>query len=548
MTHSGPVAAIRDRVEAPRPSRPGTVREWAGPRTVREWAGVAPQRPALISCLGRRTYGELDAAANRVARSLRELVPEEGACVALLARNRPEWVEVYLGCLRAGLELAPLNWHLPASELAGLLEQSHARVLIADAQLAELARAQRIACPRIEWAVSLGGSIPSFCSFELLLSAQSSAPLEPAPWGKVLRYTAGTTGRPKTVVGGADADAWGLPHGHVREAGAVALCSGPLHDTASRLLSLRMPLGHGMAVVLMDAFDPLACLRLIEQHRVSEAHLAPSLLHRLLQLPRALRERTDLSSLELVLHGGAPLASPLKQRAIEWLGPRLYEYYGAAEAVATGISSQEWLQRPGSVGRPLVPDALRIRDEDDRVAPPDTLGTVWLRSGAERFAYLDDGLEQGRLEHGPANGAGGPDDAFFTLGDQGYLDQDGYLFLTGRTAELIVSEGVSISPTEVDGVILMHPAVADAATIGAPNDTWGEEVRTVVQLAPGYRASSLLGHELMEFCRRHLPRYRCPRGIEFAGELPRSESGKLYRRRVRDRFWSGPGLRLPHTR
>jgi long-chain acyl-CoA synthetase len=539
MTHSGHTARHDGAERGAIPALRHGLRSGA-PRSVREWARAEPRRRALVSSLGERSFGELDAAANRIAHTLRELVPEDGGCVALLARNRPEWVEVYLGCQRAGLELAPLNWHLPAPELAALIRQCGARVLIADAQLADLARAQRLACPRLEWLFSIGGGIPAFARFDLLLAGQSSAPLEPVPRGRVLRYTAGTTGRPKTVVGGASPDAWGLPRGHVRRPDAVALCSGPLHDTAARLLSLRVPLSHGMAVVLMDAFDPVACLRLIEQHAVSEAHLAPHLLHRLLQLPRAQRDRQDVASLELVLHGGAPLPSPLKQRAIEWLGPLLYEYYGAAEAVATGISSQEWLERPGSVGRPLIAGAIQIRDEDGRIAPPDTIGSVWLAGGDERFAYL---VGEGR-EDGSAGGA----DPFFALGDQGYLDQDGYLFLTGRTAELIVSEGVAISPAEVDGVIVLHPAVADAATIGAPNDVWGEEVRTVVQLAPGYRASSLLGHELLEFCRRHLPRYRCPRSIEFAGELPRSESGKLYRRRVRDSYWSTPGLRTLRPR
>jgi long-chain acyl-CoA synthetase len=265
----------------------------------------------------------------------------------------------------------------------------------------------------------------------------------------------------------------------------------------------------------------------VEQFRITHTHVVPIMFHRLLALPDDVRNRYDVSSLRYIIHGAAPCPVEVKAAAMEWLGPVIYEYYAATEGGGVFITPEEWLAKPGSVGRPADGSLVVIRDDGTEAAAHD-VGTVYFKAP-----------ERGRFEYfnAPEKTGGAYRGDHFTLGDLGYLDADGYLFLTGRSAELIISGGVNVYPAEIDAVLLTHPAVADVATVGVPNPEWGEEVKAVVQVAPGFTPGSDLARELLDHCHARLARFKCPRTIDFDDALPRHDTGKIYRRLVRDRYW-----------
>jgi long-chain acyl-CoA synthetase len=277
----------------------------------------------------------------------------------------------------------------------------------------------------------------------------------------------------------------------------------------------------------MDGWDPEEMLRLVDAHRVSHTHVVPTMFHRLLALPDDVKARYDVSSLRFVVHGAAPCPVEVKKGIIEWFGPVVFEYYAATEGGGTFVGSEEWLARPGTVGKPLVDDLIRILDDEGNLLPAGEVGTVYMRASQNgRFRYFKDEAKTEGSYRGD----------YFTLGDHGYLDDEGWLFLTGRIAELIISGGVNIYPAEVDAVLLEHPAVGDAGTIGVPNVEWGEEVKAVVELRAGHQPSEALAAELMQWCRDRLAHYKCPRSVDFVAELPRHDNGKLYRRKLREMY------------
>jgi len=340
-------------------------------------------------------------------------------------------------------------------------------------------------------------------------------------------YTSGTTGRPKGVFRKNLAARRGsIDHGYEPDGGDRHLLTGPLYHAAPLGFSLKVPLAHGATVVMMDAWDAEEALRLIDGYRVTHTHMVPTMFHRLLALPDDTRSRYDVSSLCFVVHGAAPCPAVVKRRMIDWLGPIITEYYAATEGSGTSCDSKTWLERPGTVGLPAEGQVL-ICDEAGEPLPRGEVGLVHLRSPeASRFEYFKD------TEKTEASFRGD----HYTLGDVGYLDEDGYLYLTDRSANLIISGGVNIYPAEVDEILLEHPSVGDAATIGVANDEWGEEVLAVVEPAPGVVGSEALAWELVEHCRDRLAHYKCPRRVEFVDELPRHDNGKIYKRLLRERF------------
>jgi long-chain acyl-CoA synthetase len=520
--------------------------------TLAHHASQAPGRLAIASPHGNRTFAELNANANRVARVFRANGLQPGDQVSLLCANRPQFAEVFDAALRTGLRITPVNWHLTGPEIAYILENSESKALVADARFAEAAAEAVGAVDGPVAAFSVAGEIPGFDDLDEALAAEDGSDLDDPVLGKSMLYTSGTTGRPKGVVretaaaaarrelkaaksgdapkGPDPSSLWVLALIRASSQNGATdrhLCTGPLYHAAPLAFSLNGPLAAGCGVILMDRWEPEETLRLIEEHHITHSHMVPTMFHRLLALPDEVKKAYDLSSLRFVLHGAAPCPVAVKADLIEWLGPVVYEYYAATEGGGTFVSPQEWLERPGTVGMPLHPDLVRILGPDGDELPRGEVGAVYMRapdSGKFRYFKDDDKTSGAYLDN------------YFTLGDHGYVDDDGWLFLTGRSAELIISGGVNIYPAEVDAVLLQHPAVSDAGVIGVANDEWGEEVKAVVELKPELTAGPELAAEILEWCRANLAHYKCPRTVDFVDELPRHDNGKLYRAKLRDLY------------
>jgi long-chain acyl-CoA synthetase len=494
-------------------------------------ASLAPERLAIVSPSGDRTFGDLNANANRLVRALRMRGVRERDALVLVSANRPEFAEVMAACQRMGVRVTPANWHLTANELAYIVSDSGAAAVVGDARFAHAVTA---ATDGVAVRIAVGGAIAGFDSYEDALARQPGDDISDPVVGKTMLYTSGTTGRPK----GVDRPPAAVEATPLTTALASAtrydaatdlhLCTGPLYHAAPLAFSLSGPLAYGVGVVLMDGWDAEETLRLVERHRITHTHMVPTMFHRLLALPDDVKKRHDLSTLRFVLHGAAPCPVPVKSALIEWLGPVVYEYYAATEGGGTFVGPEEWLKKPGTVGRPADEGLVRVLDPvGGTELAPGEIGTVYLRAPAQgRFRYHNDDVKTESSYRGD----------YFTLGDHGYLDEDGYLFLTGRSADLIISGGVNIYPAEVDAVLLTHPAVADAGTIGLPDDEWGEVVRSVVELKRDVAASAVLAQELVVWCQDHLAHFKCPRQVDFVDQLPRHDNGKLYRRKLRDRY------------
>jgi long-chain acyl-CoA synthetase len=497
--------------------------------TLAWWAERQADRTAIWSSHGDRTFRELNARANKLARALRARGLAAGDAVAIICHNRPEFVETYAAALRSGLRLTTINWHLTGGEAAYIVDDCEAKAVIADASLSTMAREAMAGASRVEFGLALGGEIEGFASYEEAIAPEGAEDLDDPTLGRTMLYTSGTTGRPKGVFRkstAASVDIYGYREGDVH------LCTGPLYHAAPLAFSLAAPLTYGAGVVLMDGWDAEEALALIEQHRVTHTHMVPTMFHRLLSLPEEARASHDLSALRQVLHGAAPCPVSVKQRLIEWLGPVVVEYYAATEGTGTFVDSATWLSRPGTVGRPKPDDQVKVGDEDGNELPRGEIGLVYLKAPeATRFEYFKDAEKTQRTYRGQ----------YFTLGDVGYMDDDGFLFLTDRTANLIISGGVNIYPAEVDAILLDHPAVGDAATIGVPNEEWGEEVLAVIEPQAGVDASDELAAELIAFCRERLAGYKCPRRVDFIDHLPRLDNGKIYKRLLRERYRATQG-------
>ncbi len=483
---------------------------------------------------GAFTFSDVNARANQVVRGLRARGLATGDAVALLCSNRVEFVEVYAACLRGGLRITPINWHLTGEEAGYIVDDCEAKAFVGDARFADVCREAAEQSSGATVRLAVGGEIAGFDDYDAVRDAEGGADLTDPVLGGSMLYTSGTTGRPKGVY--RKQTPRGALTGPLVESAAfaqdrdVALVTGPLYHAAPLGINLAVPFGAGVGCVLMDQWDAEDTLRLIEKHRITHSHLVPTMFHRMLQLPETVRDRYDVSSMRWAVHGAAPCPVHVKQAMIEWWGPVLYEYYAATEGGGFWIDSHEWLEKPGSVGH-VAPDRMTVRllDDEGKETPTGDIGTVYFEAPAV-----------GRFEYFKARAK--TDDAYrgdyFTMGDLGRVDDDGYLFLTGRSAELIISGGVNIYPAEVDEVLLRHPAVGDVATIGIPDDEWGEQVKSVVQPAVGVTPDDALADELIGFCREHLAHYKCPRSVDFSADLPRLDSGKIQRRKVRDRYVS----------
>jgi long-chain acyl-CoA synthetase len=502
------------------------------------WAKVKPDAISIYDSHGTHTFAKINANVNKVARFLRAQGLKPGDPVALLCSNRAEFVEVLQGALRVGLRLTPVNWHLTAEEIAYVVNDCQAKVLFAETRYEGGLRASADA-PRLVAKVAIGGEADGFLRYADVLADYEGADIEDPVMGNTMLYTSGTTGRPKGVYRKALIQipfVLGGARGYQHEVD-VQLCVGPAYHAAPLGIDVRGPMSQGLAVVFMDGrWDSEAVLRTIQTYRVTHGHMVAIMFQRLLSLPPEVRGKYDLSSLRQIIHGAAPTPPDVKRAMIEWLGPILSEYYAGSEGGGGfTISAEEWLKKPGSVGKIQNPDSTRVLDEEGHPVAPGEPGMLYFKvAAANPFEYFND----------PEKTAASHRDGYFTLGDVGYFDEDGYLFLTGRTAECIISGGVNIYPQEIDNELIKHPAVEDSCAIGVPNPEWGEEVKVVLMLKSGYAPSDQLTAEIMTFARERLAGFKIPRSVDYVEDLPRSPAGKIQRGKVRAPFWAGRKVQI----
>jgi acyl-CoA synthetase (AMP-forming)/AMP-acid ligase II len=509
-----------------------------------------PDRPAVIYGNGEavESYGQLEQRSRRLAHLLRSWGLEPGDSVAALIGNDDVFFDLFWACHRAGLYFTPVNWHLQRDEVEYIVDNCDARAFLAHARFAEVAAAVPGAVPRLAVAASVGGAMPGFRSFEdELSSVPEDRPLENPLEGSVMLYSSGTTGRPKGVrrplrpVPAGDpksvATAIGLVSLFGMREGDVYLSPAPLYHAAPLAFSSAQ---HriGATTVIMRRFEPEEALRLIERFRVRTSQWVPTHFIRLLRLPAPLRERYDVSSLEVAVHAAAPCPIPVKRAMIDWWGDAIVEYYAGTEGGGTLVRAKEWLTHEGSVGRHWAGGKVHILDEEGaEIEAPGKEGAIYFEAPhdpAARFRYHKDETKTAGTYRGD----------LFTIGDVGYLDEEGYLYLTDRQSNMIISGGVNIYPQETENHLITHPKVQDVAVIGVPHPEMGEEVKAVVVPAPGATPGPELEHELIEHCRAGIAHYKCPRTVDFVDALPRTETGKMQKRKLRDRYWEGHGSRL----
>jgi long-chain acyl-CoA synthetase len=505
------------------------------------WAASAaePERVAVIDADGREwTAGELLVGSNGMVHALRRRGLAAGDVVATLLPNRAEALQTLMAVFQAGWNYVPLNNNLTVAEVAYILMDSGAKALVADERFAEVAAAAADEAGLARDGRLSIGRIPGFTPLADALAEQPSSTPDDRVAGQFMQYTSGTTGRPKAVqrdLPSFGPETWvelfsaNLSRYDIVPGGdAVHLVTSPMYHMSP--LSFAFFSAHfEHLVVLMDGWDAERALQLIERHHVTDTAVVPTQLHRLMQLPPEVRGQYDVSSLRQVIHAAAPCPVELKQRLFAWLGPVIYEFYGATEGGGTLAKPEDWLAHPGTVGSPWPGGDVKILDDDGQEVPAGTVGTVYLKLAGGDFRYKGD----------PEKTAANRIQDYFTVGDVGELDDDGFLYLRDRKIDMIIAGGVNIYPAEVEAALLAHPAVGDAAVFGIPNDEWGEEVKAVVEPAAGHLAGDALAEELATHCRTVLAAYKCPRSIDFTEAMPRDPNGKLYKRRLRDPYWEG---------
>jgi acyl-CoA synthetase (AMP-forming)/AMP-acid ligase II len=507
-----------------------------------------PDKPAFVIAETAEavTYGELNDRSNQFAQLLADLGLGFESHIAILMRNNPRYLEVTWGAQRSGVFYTAVNWHFTAEEVAYILDDCDAEVLVVDSSLAEVATELLSLAPRVKTWLCVGGDLPGYQRYEDAIAAFPAEPRADECEGTPMLYSSGTTGRPKGIkykierqpMGTTPTQLLMLTHMFGFSDESVYLSPAPLYHSAPLFYCMSV-IRLGGTVILMEQFDPEIALQYIEQYEITHSQWVPTMFVRMLKLPDDVRTRYDLSSHQCAIHAAAPCPVEVKQRMIEWWGPIVDEYYSATEGMgATLIKAADWLEHPGSVGRTLI-GPIHIVDEEGNPLPPGEVGTVFFERPGDRpglqFEYHKDDTKTADAhdEHGWAS-----------VGDMGYLDEDGYLFLTDRRTFMIVSGGVNIYPQEAENVLINHPKVLDVAVFGVPNEEMGEEVKAVVQPVDWNDAGPDLERELLAFCREHLAHYKCPRTVDFEEELPRQPTGKLYKRLLRDRYWGEKTSRI----
>ncbi|SHN46606.1 acyl-CoA synthetase [Cryptosporangium aurantiacum] len=503
------------------------------------YATTRPDHPAVVLADGQTlTYAELERRSIRLAAHLRAAGLRRGDGVALLAENHLRFFEVYWAAMRSGLYFTAANWHLAPAEAAYLIADSGARALVTTAQQAQTAAEAVATVPGCTVRLMIDGTAPGFANYDDALAASDATPPHDQPLGQVMLYSSGTTGRPKGIrralrdVQVSDPEAAGVSRlgGFLLGMGpdTVYLCPAPLYHAAGLQWSAGV---HelGGTLVQLPRFDAEELLRVIERYRVTHVQVVPTMLVRLLKLPEEVRRSYDLSSLRYVIHAAAPCPPDVKRQTLDWLGPIVHEYYAATEGAGlTYIGPEDWLAHPGSVGKALLGEP-HICDEQGRELPPGEPGLIYFGQDGPPFEYHRAAEKTAESRH-PAY----PN--WTTTGDVGYLDEDGYLYLTDRKNFTIISGGVNIYPAEIESCLALHPKISDVAVIGLPDPEMGEFVHAVVEPAPGVDGTAELAEELRAYVRQHLAGFKVPRSVDFRATLPRLPTGKLQKSALRAEY------------
>jgi long-chain acyl-CoA synthetase len=507
-------------------------------------AATTPDKPAVVMAETgvTITFAELDAAANRLSQLLYSAGLRPGDHVALCLENHPRYLELLWGCHYAGLVYTACSSRLTSGELAYIINDCGARAFISSKYKADQAAEIMADTPKVELRLMLDGTVLGYESYEAAVDAQPADPLPDRKAGFDMLYSSGTTGQPKGVTreyvgeplettSGAVAPLQQLLFG--MDDTSIYLSPAPLYHAAPLRFCMSAQ-SFGATVVVMEHFDPEGYLAAVQAHRATHSQVVPTMFVRLLKLDEGIRDSYDVSSLKCVIHAAAPCPKQVKKQMIEWFGPIIHEYYAGTEGNGfVYCNSDMWLAHEGTVGMPIN-CTLHICGDDGNEVPVGESGTIFFESGAE-FVYHNDPDKTAKSRH-PLG--------WSTLGDVGYLDDDGFLYLTDRKAYMIISGGVNIYPQESENVLVSHPKIVDVAVFGVPNDDFGEEVKAVVQpvTMPADEAEAkALERELIEYCRSQLADVKCPRSVDFRTELPRHPTGKLYKRLLKDEYWADAG-------
>ena len=491
-----------------------------------------PNNKAIISEHGERTFLELNANCNRFANFLLEKGLQPGDAIAIVCKNRPEFLEALFGPLRIGLRITPINWHLTPEEICYIVENCEAKVVVCDAEFSNFFSAINDAMPDV-LLMSVDGENSLANPFLETISKFDDSDITKPVAGRSMLYTSGTTGRPKGVFRKENpppskTEQLTLDTAAFDPDSDFSICPGPAYHAAPLGLNINISLMAGVGVYLMDKWDAEKMLSLIDQYKCTHTHMVATMFHRILRLPEETKSRYDLSSMRWILHGAAPCPVEVKQGMMDWMGPILYEYYAATEGGGCFIQPKEWLDRPGSVGRANEGTEVKILDDNFKEVEIGEEGTIYFSAPSKgRFEYY-------KAEEKTSGAYWGD---YFTMGDIGFCDKDGYHFLTGRSADTIISGGTNIYPQEIDNVLLMHEKVAEVCCVGVPNKEWGEEIKAVINLEAGADQDEVL-KELVAMSEERLSGFKKPKSYEFwKEELPRLPTGKIQRNLVKKRFW-----------
>lgn len=504
---------------------------------IRDIAAEMPDKPAVIMAASGETitYGELDKRSNQIAQYFRHIGLNIGDHVAFLLENHSRFLEICWGAQRAGLYFTAISSRLSAEEAAYIINDCGARLYITSLYKKDLAAAIRSKINQVETCLMLDGTIDHFISFEQTIASFPETPLDDECEGADMLYSSGTTGKPKGVkptevgnpIGSEDSLYNVLKNLYGFSSDVTYLSPAPLYHAAPLRYNMRVQRFGGTCIV-MENFDAEEYLRLVEKHKVTHSQLVPTMFIRMLKLPDEIRLKYDISSIETAIHAAAPCPEKVKYQMMDWWGPKLYEYYGGTEGNGyCTVGPVEWLSHPGTVGRAVIGNVHIVGDDAETECTTGQIGTVYFSDGKD-FTYHNDP----KRTKDNYNNKG-----WSTLGDVGYVDDEGYLYLTDRKSFMIISGGVNIYPQEIEDLLVTHPKIYDVAVFGIPNEDFGEEIKAVVQPTRMEDAGPDLEAELINFCKNSISRLKCPRTIDFMAELPRHPTGKLYKRLLKDPYW-----------